>query len=47
MIHGLLDDVKKKMARWKLEEEALDRTAWRPRFGRGYGEVVRQTTEFN
>jgi hypothetical protein len=30
---------------WKLKEEALDRTLWRTRFGRGYGPVVRQTTE--
>jgi hypothetical protein len=28
-----------------LKEEALDRTLWRTRFGRGYGPVVRQTTE--
>jgi len=26
-----------------LEEEALDRTVWRIRFGRGYGSVLRQT----
>jgi hypothetical protein len=30
-----------------LKEEALDRTQWRTRFGRGYGPVVRQTTEWN
>jgi hypothetical protein len=30
----------------KLKEEALDRTLWRTRFGRGYGPVVRQTTEW-
>jgi hypothetical protein len=29
-----------------LKEEALDRTVWRTRFGRGYGPVVRQTTEW-
>jgi hypothetical protein len=29
-----------------LREEALDRTLWRTRFGRGYGPVVRQTTEW-
>jgi len=28
-----------------LKEEALDRTMWRPRFGRGFGPVVRQTTK--
>jgi hypothetical protein len=42
----LLDDLKEKKKRyWKLKEEALDRTTWRSRFGRGYGPVVRQTTE--
>jgi hypothetical protein len=30
---------------WKMKEEALDRTLWRTRFGRGYGPVIRQTTE--
>jgi hypothetical protein len=29
----------------KFKAEALDRTLWRTRFGRGYGPVVRQTTE--
>jgi hypothetical protein len=29
-----------------LKEEALNRTLWRTRFGRGYGPVVRQTTEW-
>jgi hypothetical protein len=42
----LLDDVKEKRRYWKLKEEALDRTMWRTRFGRGYGPVVRQTTEW-
>jgi hypothetical protein len=28
-----------------LKEEALDRTIWRNRFGRGVGPVVRQNTE--
>jgi hypothetical protein len=41
----LLDDLKKKRRYWKLKEEALDRTLWRSRFGRGYGPVVRQTAE--
>jgi hypothetical protein len=39
----LLDDLKDKRRYWKLKEEALDRTQWRTRFGRGYGPVVRQT----
>jgi hypothetical protein len=42
----LLDDLKEKKIYWKLKEEALDRTLWRTRFGRGYGPVVRQTTEW-
>jgi hypothetical protein len=41
----LLDDLKEKRRYCKLIEEALDRTVWRTRFGRGYGPVVRQTTE--
>jgi hypothetical protein len=41
----LLDDLKEKRRYWKLKDEALDRTMWRTRFGRGYGPVVRQTTE--
>jgi hypothetical protein len=41
----LLDDLQEKRRYWKLKEEALDRTLWRTRFGRGYGPVVRQTTE--
>jgi hypothetical protein len=32
----LLDDLKEKRGYWKLKEEALDRTLWRTRFGRGY-----------
>jgi hypothetical protein len=30
----------------RLKEEALDRTMWRNRFGRGFGPVVRQNTEW-
>jgi hypothetical protein len=41
----LLDDIKENKRYWKLREEALDHTLWRTRFGRGYGPVVRQTTE--
>jgi hypothetical protein len=40
----LLVYLKEKRVYWKLKEEALDRTIWRTRFGRGYGPVVRQTT---
>jgi hypothetical protein len=41
----LLDDLKEQRRYWKLKEDALDRTLWRIRIGRGYGPVVRQTTE--
>jgi hypothetical protein len=40
----LLDELKEMRRYWKLKEEALDRTVWRTRFGRGCGHVVRQTT---
>jgi len=36
---------KKKKGYWKMKEEALDRNHWRTRFGKGYGPVVRQTTQ--
>jgi hypothetical protein len=41
----LLDDLKEKRRYWKWKEEALDRTQWRTRFGRGYGPVVRLQNE--
>jgi len=41
----LLDDHKEKRGYCHLKEEALDRTMWRARFGRGFGPVVRQTTK--
>jgi hypothetical protein len=41
----LLDNLKEKRRYWKFKEEALDRTLWRTRFGRGYGPDVRQTGE--
>jgi len=40
-----LDDLKKRRGYSHLKEEALDRTMWRARFGRGFGPVVRQTTK--
>jgi hypothetical protein len=40
----LLDDLKVRIGYFHLKEEALDRTMWRARFGRGFGPVVRQTT---
>jgi hypothetical protein len=36
----LLDDLKERRGYSELEEEALDRTMWRNRFGRGFGPVV-------
>jgi hypothetical protein len=32
----LLDDFKERRGCWKLEEETLDHTLWRTRFGRGH-----------
>jgi hypothetical protein len=39
----LLDDLKEMRGYSHLKEEAVDRTMWRARFGRGFGPVVRQT----
>ena len=41
----LLHDLKERRGYSHLKEEALDRTMWRARFGRGFGPVVRQTTK--
>ena len=41
----LLDDLKERRGYSQLKEEALDRTVWGARFGRGFGPVVRQTTK--
>jgi hypothetical protein len=41
----LLDDLKDRRGYSHLKEEALDRTIWRNRFGRGFGPVVRQNNE--
>jgi len=41
----LLDDLKERTGYFHLKAEALDRTMWRARFGRGFGPVVRQTTK--
>jgi hypothetical protein len=40
----LLNDLKERTGYSHLKEEALDRTIWRARFGRGFGPFVRQTT---
>ena len=37
--------VKERRGYSHLKEEALDRTMWRARFGRGFGPVVRQTAK--
>jgi hypothetical protein len=42
----LLDDLKEKKEYFHMKEEALDRTVWRARFGRGFGPVVRQTAKW-
>ena len=36
----LLDDLKDRRGYYQLKEEALDRTMWRNRFGKGFGPVV-------
>ena len=41
----LLDDFKERRGYSHLKEEALDRTMWTARFGRGFGPVVRQTAK--
>jgi len=41
----LLDDLKERRGYSHLKEEAVDRTMWRARFGRGFGPVVRQSTK--
>jgi hypothetical protein len=40
-----LNDLKERRGYSHPKEEALDRTIWRIRFGRGFGSVVRQTTK--
>jgi len=41
----LLDDLKERKGYSHLKEEALDRTMWTARFGRGFGPLVRQTVK--
>jgi len=41
----LLYDLEERRGYWKLKGEPTDRTLWRTRLGRGYGLLVRQTTE--
>jgi len=42
----LRDNLKESKGYSHLKEEALDRSMWRARFGRGFGPVVRQTNNF-
>ena len=41
----LMDDLKERRGYSHLNDEALDRTMCRARFGRGFGPVIRQTTK--
>jgi len=41
----LLDDIKENRGYRKLGVEAIVRTLWRTRFGRGFRPVLRQVTE--
>jgi len=41
----LLDNLKERRGYSHLKEEALDRTMWTARLGRGFGPVVRQATK--
>jgi len=41
----LLGNLQEERRSWKLKEEALGRTLWRTRLGRGYEPVVRHATE--
>jgi hypothetical protein len=41
----LLDELTERRGYSYPKEEALDRTMWRVRFGRGFGPVVRQTAK--
>jgi hypothetical protein len=38
-------DVMEARGYWKLQEEALNRSLWRNRCGRGFGPLVRQTAD--
>jgi hypothetical protein len=41
-----MNDLKEKRGYSKSKKDALDRTVWRTRIGRGYRPVVRQQTEW-
>jgi len=42
----LLDELNDKRGCQQLKDETLDRTVWKTRYGRCYGLVVRETTEY-
>jgi hypothetical protein len=44
-VTGRLDDLKERRGYSDLEKEALDRTMWKARFGRGFGPVVREANK--
>ena len=44
-IKGEMEVTRRRGRRRKKMLEALDRTMWRNRFGRGFGPVIRQNTE--
>jgi hypothetical protein len=44
-LRKLLDDLEERRGYSHLKEEALNRSMWTARFGRGFGPVVRQTTK--
>jgi hypothetical protein len=41
----IIHDFKEKRSSWKLKEEETDRIVWGTFCGRGYGPVLRETTE--
>jgi hypothetical protein len=41
----LLNDLKERRGYLHIKNNALDRTMWKTRFGRGFGPVVRKTTK--
>jgi hypothetical protein len=42
----VLDGLEERRGYSHLKDEALDRSRWRARFGRGFGPVVRQTAKW-
>jgi len=43
---NILGDLQETRGCWKMKAEALGSTLWKTRFGRGYGCVLRETTEW-